>query len=118
MNTQTPFNRVPSLNREIKVHEKRIKTLNNLETSVIEFSECVKQIYIGCPFGEDSLEVQPTVVVMPYYDVFNCDKSRDLDDCSNWRVKMFIGSNLTYPLEALQNDWQGTVIVKFVVRIA
>ncbi len=52
-----------SLNRELKIHEKKLRTLETLEAAVTLLGEQIAQAYAICPFGHDSLDVQRTVTV-------------------------------------------------------
>ena len=52
---------LPSLEREIKVQEKRMRTLAGLETALTNFKKEIRDVAVLCPFGEDSLEIQSVV---------------------------------------------------------
>ena len=54
-------NPLPDIHKEIKLQEKRMRTLGALEKILSTFSKELKQINITCPFGAESLGVQTAV---------------------------------------------------------
>lgn len=51
----------PSVHREIKVHEKRVRTLDSIDSSLKDFAMGIKDAMISCPFTHDTTEIQHVV---------------------------------------------------------
>lgn len=72
----------------------------------------------------DSVKEEKTVAyfIVDQMPVFNPDVCMKLPEserynCSQIEIKKYISRNLTYPYEALENDIQGVVYIRFIIDI-